>query len=115
MGVGAEVKKVGSRDIWYVETTADMLTAERGELRKALAEVVREAVTRGWVDAGKAVGWLEKLEEGRVLMEGWPKYEVGLSSSGALEVRFGSTSPDSIERGHSGLGRWGLRRASISR
>ncbi len=34
-GVGAEVRKVGSRDIWYVETTADMLTAGRGELRKA--------------------------------------------------------------------------------
>ncbi len=67
------------------------------------------------MDAGKAVGWLEKLERGRVLMEGWPKYEVGLTSSGTLEVRFGSTSPDSIERGRRGLGRWASWRASISR
>ncbi len=72
-----------------------MLAARRGELRKALAEVVREALARGWVYAGKAEGWLEKLEEGRVLMEGWPKYLVRLSSSGALEVRFASISPDS--------------------
>jgi hypothetical protein len=75
-----------------------MLATGRGELRKALAEVVREAVARGWVDAGKAEGWLEKLERGRVSMEGWPKYEVGLSSSGSLEVRFASISPDSIKQ-----------------
>jgi hypothetical protein len=41
---------------------------------------------------------MEKLEEGRVLMEGWPKYLVRLTSSGALEVGFASISPDSIER-----------------
>ncbi len=75
-----------------------MLAAGRGELRKALAEVIREAVARGWVDAGKAEGWLEKLERGRVLKEGWPKYLVRLSSSGALEVRFRSPNPDSIVR-----------------
>ncbi|MCC6031880.1 MAG: hypothetical protein LM566_03060 [Pyrobaculum sp.] len=56
------MKKVDDRDMWYVEATADMLAAGRGELRKALAEVVRETVARGWVDAGKAEGWLEKLE-----------------------------------------------------
>ena len=97
-GVGAEVKKEGGRDIWYVMAHTDMLTAGRGELRKALAEVIREALARGWVDASKAEGWMEKLEEGRVLMEGWPKYLVRLTSSGALEVGFASISPDSIER-----------------
>ncbi len=51
------------------------------------------------MDAGKAEGWLEKLEEDRVLKEGWPKYKVGLSGGGALEVRFASISPDNIERG----------------
>jgi len=56
---------VGNRDMWYVIATTNKLVAGRGELRKALAEVVREAVTRGWVDAGKAESWLEKLEEGR--------------------------------------------------
>jgi hypothetical protein len=30
------------------------------------------------VEAGKAEGWLEKLEEGLTLMEGWPKYKVGV-------------------------------------
>jgi hypothetical protein len=49
------------------------------------------------VVAGKAEFWLEKLEKGRVLMEGWPKYEVGLTD-GALVIKFGSTSRDSIER-----------------
>jgi hypothetical protein len=87
-----------------------MLAAGREELRKALAEVVREAVTRGWVYAGKAEGWLEKLERGRVSMEGWPKYEVGLSGSGLLEVRFGSTDTDSIERRAQQLRDMGLKR-----
>ena len=52
----------------------------------------------GRVDAGKAERWLEKLERGRVLMEGWPRYEVGLMRSGSLVVRFESTNPDSIAR-----------------
>jgi hypothetical protein len=46
-GIGAEVKKVGSRDIWYVEATADMLAAGRGELRKAPTEIVKRAVENG--------------------------------------------------------------------
>jgi hypothetical protein len=75
-----------------------MLAAGRGKLRKAIAEVVREAVARGWVDAGKAEGWLEKLERGRVFREGWPRYEMELARSGALRVRFRSPNPDSIVR-----------------
>jgi hypothetical protein len=66
------------------------------ELRDALAEIVRAAVEKGWVDAGKAEGWLEKLEKGRVLKEGWPKYKVGLTHSGTLVVIYRSTNPDSI-------------------
>jgi hypothetical protein len=38
-----------------------------------------------------------RLEKGRVLKEGWPKYYVGLKD-GTLVVRFGSTDSDSIER-----------------
>jgi hypothetical protein len=38
-----------------------------------------------------------RLEKGLVLMEGWPKYYVGLKD-GTLVVRFGSTDSDSIER-----------------
>jgi hypothetical protein len=49
------------------------------------------------VDAGTAERWLKKLERGRVLMEGWPKYEVGLAK-GALMVRFTSTNSGNIER-----------------
>jgi len=97
-GVGAEVKKEGGRDQWYVIATTDKLAAGREELRNALAEIVRRAVENGWVDAGKAEHWLEKLESGLTLKEGWPKYKVGLSSSGALEVKFSSTNPDSIAR-----------------
>jgi hypothetical protein len=97
-GVGAEVKKMGSRDIWYVEATADVLAAGREELRNVLAKVVREAVARGWVYTGRAEGWLEKLERGRVSMEGWPKYLVRLARSGTLRVRFRSPNPDSIVR-----------------
>jgi hypothetical protein len=97
-GVGAEVKRKGSMDIWRVVATTDKLAAGREELRKALAEIVRRAVENGRVDAGKAERWLEKLERGRVLMEGWPRYEVGLMRSGSLVVRFESTNPDSIAR-----------------
>jgi hypothetical protein len=96
-GVGAEVKKVGGeRDVWRVTATTDKLAAGREEVRKALAEIVETARNNGRVDAGKAERWLEKLEEGRVLREGWPKYLVRLKE-GALMVRFGSTNPDSVE------------------
>jgi hypothetical protein len=63
-GVGAEVKKEGGRDVWYVHVYTNKLAAGRNELRDALAEFVREAVARGWVDASKAEGWLKKLEKG---------------------------------------------------
>jgi hypothetical protein len=62
------------------------------------------------VDEKKAERWLKKLEEGRVLMEGWPKYYVGLSNSGALEVRFESTDPNSIEQVAQWLEKMGLKR-----
>jgi GNAT superfamily N-acetyltransferase len=97
-GVGAEVKREGDKGEWYVRATTNKLAAGHEELRKALANIVREAIARGWIDASKAEGWLEKLEEGRVLMEGWPKYHVGLTRSGALMVKFGSPNPDSIQR-----------------
>jgi hypothetical protein len=96
-GVGAEVKKVGDGGVWRVTATTDMLAAGRRELRDAVRKVVEEALKEGWVDAGKAEGWLEKLEKGLTLMEGWPKYEVGLIE-GALVVRFASTNPNSIQR-----------------
>jgi hypothetical protein len=108
-GVVAEVKKeeVGGRDKWYVYAYTDKLAAGREELRRALAEIVKKAVANGWVDAGKADGWLEKLEEGRVLMEGWPKYNIQLTK-GALKVRFGSPNSDSIEREAQRLREMGL-------
>ncbi len=96
-GVSTEVSKVGDRDEWRVEATTDKLAAGRKELRDAIAEIVREATARGWVDADKAESWLEELEKGRVLMEGWPKYEVGLTE-GALVVRFSSTNSGNIVR-----------------
>jgi nucleotide-binding universal stress UspA family protein len=97
-GVGAEVKKEGGRDVWRIVATTDMLAAGREELRKALAEIVKTARDNGWVEADKAERWLEKLEEGRVLREGWPKYEVGLTHSGALVVRYRSTNSKGIEQ-----------------
>ncbi len=96
-GIGAVVKKRKDRDVWYIRVTTDRLAAGRKELREAIAEIVKTARSNGWVDAGKAEGWLEKLERGRVLMEGWPKYKVELARSGVLVVKFGSTNPDSIE------------------
>jgi hypothetical protein len=74
-GVGAETKRVGGRDVWHVYVSTDMLAAGHEKLRKALAEVVRAAVQSGWVDAGRAESWLEKLERGRVLMEGWAEVQ----------------------------------------
>ncbi len=87
------------------------------ELREALKDVkdetladelVREAIARDWVDVKKAESWLEKLERGRVLMEGWTEYHVGLTRNGALMVKFGSTNPDNIEREMQRLRQMGL-------
>jgi hypothetical protein len=94
-GVSAEVKKEGGRDVWRIRAYTDVLAAGREELRNAIADIVRKAVEKGWIDAGKAERW---LEEGRVLMEGWPKYSVGLARSGALVVRYMSTNLSNIER-----------------
>jgi hypothetical protein len=96
-GVDAEVKKEGSRDAWYVKATTDMLAAGREELRKAIAEIVRKAAENGWVDKETADRWLEELERGLTLREGWPRYEVGLAK-GALMVRFSSTNSGNVER-----------------
>jgi hypothetical protein len=59
------------------------------------------------VEPGKADRWLEKLEKGRTVREGWPKYLVRLKK-GALEVRFSSPNPDSVEREAWRLGEVGL-------
>jgi hypothetical protein len=110
VGVNVEVKRVKDEDKWYVRAYTDMLAAGHEKLRQALAEIVKKAVEKGWADAGKAEGWLKKLEEGRVLKEGWPKYYVRLSSSGALEVKYQSTNLDSIAREAQRLEKMGLKR-----
>jgi len=96
-GVSAEVQRESGRDVWYVLVYTDKLAAGRKELRDALAKIVETARGNGWVDEKKAELWLEKLESGIALKEGWPKYKMGVVD-GALVVRFGSTSPDSIKR-----------------
>ena len=105
-GVVAEVKKREGRDVWYVRATTDMLAAGHEKLRKAPAEIVETA--RKSVGEEKAKRWLEKLEEGRVLKEGWPKYLVKLSSSGALEVKYQSTNSNNIQREAQRLENMGL-------
>ena len=109
-GVSAEVKKEGvsDRDKWYVIGYTDMLAAGHEGLRKALAEIVREAVARGWVDEKKAERWLKKLERGLVLKEGWPMYLMKLKD-GALMLRISSTDRDSIEREKQRLEKMGLK------
>jgi Fe2+ transport system protein FeoA len=111
-GVGAEVKKTkkGGRDVWYVYASTDMLAAGREELRKALIEIVKEAMKRNAVNTNTAERWLKKLESGRVLMEGWPKFLVRLVRSGALEVKYQSTNPDGIEQVAQRLEEMGLKR-----
>ena len=107
--VGSDVKKMdGKSDIWRVEVSTDMLAAGRRELRNTIADIVRKAVENGWVDANRAESWLEKLEEGLTLREGWPRYHVGLARSGALVVKFGSTRRDRIERERQRLREMGL-------
>jgi len=96
-GVSAEVKEKSGRDEWHVYAYTDRLAAGRRKLRDALAEIVRKAVENGWVDAGKAELWLDKLRSGLTPKEGWPKYEVGLAG-GALVVRYHSTNPGNVER-----------------
>jgi hypothetical protein len=91
------VKKVGGKDVWCIKVATDMLAAGHERLRNAIAEVVRRAMENGWVDKKNTKRWLEKLEEGRVLKEGWPKYNVR-PVEGAQMVRFSSTDPDNIER-----------------
>jgi len=94
-GVSAEIRKANGEGKWRVKATTDMLAAGREELRRALAEIVREAIARGWMDAGKAERWLEKLEGGVVAWEE-KKFEVDFARD-ALHVRYRSTSRESVE------------------
>jgi len=103
-GVDAEVKKMGS--VWYVQAYTDVLATGREELRRAVAEIVREATARGWVGGRRAEKWLKKLERG--VRRGWPKYLVRVMRNGALEVRFGSTNPGNVEREAQRLREMGL-------
>jgi len=97
-GVSVEVKRVGERGVWQVWAATDMLAVSREELRKAIADIVKAAAKSGWVDADKAERWLDKLERGHTVREGWPKYYVGLDHSGALEVKYQPTNPSNMER-----------------
>jgi PaRep2b protein. len=108
-GISAEVKEKGGEDKWRVKATTDKLATGREELRDAIAEVVRKALARGWVNADKAERWLEKLRSGITIREGWPKYYMGLTGSGALEVKYRSTNPESIEREVQRLRAMGLK------
>ena len=108
-GVSVEVKKRKKRKVWYVDVATDKLAAGRKELRDAVRKVVEEALKENWVDKKKAERWLKKLEGGRVLMEGWPKYKVGLTG-GALDVRFASTNSGNIEQVAQRLEEMGLER-----
>jgi len=63
-GVNAEVKRRGDGDGWYVVASTVVLAAAREELRKALTVIIKTALARGLVDAGKAERWVEKLERG---------------------------------------------------
>jgi len=94
-GVSAEVKREGDRGMWYIEATTDVLAAGRKELRNAIAEIVEAARSNGWVDAGMAERWLERLGRGVVAWKG-KKFEMRLAR-GALVVRFRSTSRESLE------------------
>jgi len=106
-GVDAEVRREGERGVWYVRAYTDELAAGRKELRDVLAGIVRKAVESGWVDAGRAERWLEKLERGLTLMEGWPRYLVRLVE-GVLQVRYMSTNSGNIEREARRLEKMGL-------
>jgi hypothetical protein len=108
-GVSAEVEKADGKGEWYVYASTDRLAAGREELRKALAVIVKTARGKGWVDAGTAERWLEKLESGLTLKEGWPKYLVRLIE-GALVVRFSSPNPNSIKQEAHRLEKMGLKR-----
>jgi 23S rRNA pseudoU1915 N3-methylase RlmH len=108
-GVDAAVWKGGGTGVWYVKATTDMIAAGREELRKAIAEIVKKAVEKRLVEAGKAERWLKKLEGGLTLEEGWPKYNIMLFK-GVPVIRFGSISRDNIEQVAQRLEKMGLKR-----
>jgi len=105
-GVGAKVRWMSG--VWCVQAYTDTLAAGREELRRALAEIVKEAAAVGLVDGRRAERWLKKLERGGVSRR--PKYLVRLTRGGSLEVRFASTNPNSIRREARRLEEVGLKR-----
>jgi hypothetical protein len=102
---GVDVEVTGDGGVWWVKASTDMLTAGREELRKALAQIVKTALARGWVDAGRAELWLKKLGGGGVLKR--PRYYIRLIE-GALVVNYRPFNPNNIEREAQRLREMGL-------
>lgn len=95
LGVAAEAKR-GAGGFWRVAASLGRLAAGAPELREAVAEAVKEAHAAGLVPEERAGRWLERLRSGRVARR--PGYGLTLAKSGAVMVRYMTTSPANLER-----------------
>ena len=111
VGVKAEAKKHAD-GMWQVHAYTDGLASASEALRKAVMEVVKEALERGFVDKDKAEHWLKKLQKG---VETWndKRFYVG-PKKGGLVVSFESTSPTSINDVVKGFKAIGLEEGNTS-
>jgi len=82
-GVTAEVKREGSRDVWYVYAYTDVLAAAHKELRNAIANIVRKAVEI--VNEGKERGSLTLKGFEKRVEVGGKEHVVKVIDGGAVE------------------------------
>ncbi len=93
LGVEVEPRKEGSRNVWYIEASTDVLAckAVSQKFRETLARAVEEAAQRGLVDANRAAKWAEKLRTGITLAEDKPKFTIQIVGD-SLSVMYYTTS-----------------------
>jgi len=102
LGVKAEPKAVedrsGGRHVWRIYATTDALASKAvlPLFREALARAVEEAAEKGWVEAEKAKRWAEKLKAGVTIAEDKPKFVIRITSKGALDIVYWTTSAERL-------------------
>jgi len=96
--VKAEPKKSGNK--WRIDASTDVLASKAvlPLFREAIARAVEEAAEKGWVEAEKAKRWAEKLREGVTIAEDKPKFGIRITSKGALDIVYWTTSAENLDR-----------------
>jgi hypothetical protein len=99
VGVKAEVKKEGSRDVWYINVTTNALAADsvHEEVRRAVAEFLRQCRDVGAIGEETYRRLAAKFERG-VPKWGDIRFSLWLKKDGSVVVEYQPSDPESYNK-----------------